>query len=75
MILTIAGLFPRSALLGLNITRLPDEAARRGEVAITFDDGSDPIVTPQVLDILDHHQAKATFCQVPQDYKRESRIE
>lgn len=61
MILTIAGLIPRSTLLGPNITRLPSAAALRGEVAITIDDGPDPDVTPQVLDILDRYQAKATF--------------
>ena len=61
LILTIAGLLPRSTLLGLNIVRLPREAALRGEVAITIDDGPDPEVTPQVLDILDYHHAKATF--------------
>jgi peptidoglycan/xylan/chitin deacetylase (PgdA/CDA1 family) len=60
-ILTIAGLIPRSKLLGPNLTRLPYEAAQRGEVAITIDDGPEPAVTPQVLDILDHYQAKATF--------------
>jgi peptidoglycan/xylan/chitin deacetylase (PgdA/CDA1 family) len=60
-ILTLAGLIPRSTLLGPNIVRLPPDAARRGEVAITIDDGPDPEVTPQVLDILDRHQAKATF--------------
>lgn len=61
LILTIAGLIPRSKLLGPNITRLPQDAAKRGEVAITIDDGPDPEVTPLVLDILDQHQAKATF--------------
>lgn len=61
LFLRIAGLFPRSKLLGPNITRLPDEAARRGEVAITIDDGPEPVVTPQVLDILDRYRAKATF--------------
>ena len=61
LILTIAGLLPRSTLLGPNITRLPEDAAQRGEVAITIDDGPDPVVTPQVLDILDCHHAKATF--------------
>ena len=61
MILVIAGLLPRSTLLGPNIRSLPDVAAQRGEVAITIDDGPDPEVTPRVLDILDHHQAKATF--------------
>jgi peptidoglycan/xylan/chitin deacetylase (PgdA/CDA1 family) len=30
-------------------------------VALTFDDGPDPRHTPQVLDILDTHQARATF--------------
>jgi peptidoglycan/xylan/chitin deacetylase (PgdA/CDA1 family) len=60
-ILTLAGLIPRSTLLGPNITRLPQAAARRGEVALTIDDGPDPEVTPQVLDILDRYGAKATF--------------
>ncbi|MFZ2162049.1 MAG: polysaccharide deacetylase family protein [Sideroxyarcus sp.] len=60
-ILTIAGLIPRSTLLGPNIIRLPQTAAQRGMVAITIDDGPDPDVTPQVLDILDRFQAKATF--------------
>ena len=61
MILTFAGLLPRSTLLGPNIRRLPDAAAQRGEVAITIDDGPDPEVTPKVLDILDHYQARSTF--------------
>ena len=61
LILTLAGLIPRSTLLGPNITRLPEDAARRGEIAITIDDGPDPEVTPQVLDILGRYQAKATF--------------
>ena len=30
-------------------------------VALTFDDGPDPVHTREVLDILDRHQAKATF--------------
>ncbi len=61
MLLTITGLIPRSTLLGKNITHLPADAIQRGEVAITIDDGPDPEVTPQVLDILDRYQAKATF--------------
>lgn len=70
LILTIAGLIPRSTLLGPNVTRLPDDAARRGEVAITIDDGPDPDVTPKVLDILDHCQAKATFFCIGQRAKQ-----
>lgn len=56
-----AGLHPRSQLLGSNLTRLPAQAASRGEVAITFDDGPDPEVTPRVLDLLDRYQARASF--------------
>src|SRR5688572_33219270 len=48
-------------LFGPTPSRLPDEAARRGEVALTFDDGPDPEVTPRVLDLLDRAGAKATF--------------
>ncbi|KQP39057.1 polysaccharide deacetylase family protein [Pseudorhodoferax sp. Leaf274] len=60
-LLTATGLWPRSTWLGANLLRLPDAAAARGEVAVTLDDGPDPAVTPQVLDILDAHGARATF--------------
>jgi peptidoglycan/xylan/chitin deacetylase (PgdA/CDA1 family) len=33
----------------------------RDEIALTFDDGPDPDVTPKVLDVLRHHGAQATF--------------
>lgn len=60
-IITTAGLLPRTTLLGPNLNRLPDDAVARREVAITIDDGPDPEVTPQVLDLLDAADAKATF--------------
>ncbi len=60
-VLTAVGLWPRSQWLGPNWTRLPAAAAARGEIAITIDDGPDPTVTPAVLDLLDAHDAKATF--------------
>jgi peptidoglycan/xylan/chitin deacetylase (PgdA/CDA1 family) len=56
-----AGLLPRCALLGPNLTRLPEHAARRNEVAITIDDGPDPEITPAVLAILQRYGASATF--------------
>lgn len=56
-----AGMTPRSRLLGPNLTRLPEAAARRGEVGLSFDDGPDPEVTPAVLDLLDRRGARATF--------------
>jgi peptidoglycan/xylan/chitin deacetylase (PgdA/CDA1 family) len=60
-LLTGAGLWPRSRLLGPNWTRLPPASAARGEVAVTIDDGPEPAVTPAVLDLLAQHGAHATF--------------
>ncbi len=55
------GLWPRSQWLGPNWTLLPAGARARNEIALTIDDGPDPAVTPQVLDLLDRHAARATF--------------
>jgi len=59
--LTAAGLWPRSQLLGPNLTRLPARVGTAGSVALTIDDGPDPEVTPQVLAQLEQHRACATF--------------
>ena len=56
-----AVLFPRARWLGPNLTRLPDVNRRRNEIALTFDDGPDPEVTPRVLDLLDRYGVKASF--------------
>lgn len=68
LLLAASGLWPRSHLLGPNWTQLPPpeagSAARTpapAAVAITIDDGPDPEVTPRVLDLLDEHNARATF--------------
>ena len=61
LILATVVMCPRSRLLGPNMMRLPVAAALRGEVALTFDDGPDPLITPQVLDLLDQYGAKASF--------------
>jgi len=60
-LLATVGLLPRTDWLGANWTRLPAAAAARGEIALTIDDGPDPVVTPAVLDLLDRHGAKVTF--------------
>ncbi|MHB1198197.1 MAG: polysaccharide deacetylase family protein [Polaromonas sp.] len=60
-LLTLLGLWPRSRWLGPNWTRLPAAATARNEIALTIDDGPDPVVTPQVLDLLDRYAARATF--------------
>jgi peptidoglycan/xylan/chitin deacetylase (PgdA/CDA1 family) len=60
-IITLAGLLPRCNWLGPTLTQLPESACRRGEIALTIDDGPDPEVTPQVLDMLDGAGVKASF--------------
>lgn len=59
-LLTAAGLWPRSRLLGSNWTRLPARACA-ARIALTFDDGPDPEVTPRVLELLERHGMSATF--------------
>jgi peptidoglycan/xylan/chitin deacetylase (PgdA/CDA1 family) len=54
-----AGLWPRSTLLGPNLSRLP--VASGQSYALTLDDGPDPEVTPCVLDLLDSAGVRATF--------------
>jgi peptidoglycan-N-acetylglucosamine deacetylase len=61
LVLMAVGLWPRSTWLGANLVRLPPAAVQRREVAITIDDGPDPLVTPQVLEILAQHGVSATF--------------
>ncbi|HSS50243.1 MAG TPA: polysaccharide deacetylase family protein [Thermoanaerobaculia bacterium] len=61
LVLAAASLWPRGTSVGANQSRLPAAAARRGEVALTFDDGPDPHVTLRVLDLLGRHGARATF--------------
>jgi peptidoglycan/xylan/chitin deacetylase (PgdA/CDA1 family) len=57
--LATVGLWPRSTWLGPNVLRLPRAAGN--SVALTFDDGPHPELTPRVLDLLDAHGARATF--------------
>lgn len=61
LIAAVIGMWPRSTWLGPNITRLPAAAAARNQIVLTIDDGPDPAVTPRVLELLDRHNAKATF--------------
>jgi len=65
-LVTATGLWPRSTWLGANLRRLPRAAAARREVSITIDDGPNPAVTPAVLDLLERHDAKATFFCIAQ---------
>jgi peptidoglycan/xylan/chitin deacetylase (PgdA/CDA1 family) len=61
LLIVAVGLWPRSRWLGANWTVLPAASAARNEIALTIDDGPDPVVTPQVLDLLDRYAARVTF--------------
>src|SRR5215813_9095205 len=61
LLLGLLGMWPRSQFLGRNLIRLPPLGPAMGQVALTFDDGPDPEVTPMVLDLLDRHAARASF--------------
>jgi peptidoglycan/xylan/chitin deacetylase (PgdA/CDA1 family) len=43
-------------------------------VALTFDDGPDPVQTPKILAILAEHQVKATFCVVGEQVRKHPQI-
>lgn len=48
---------PRSQMFGSTLYR----TASPSRLAITFDDGPNPAITPKLLDLLDRYEAKATF--------------
>lgn len=64
LVISTVGLLPRSHWLGPNWTKLPPAATLRNEIALTIDDGPDPLVTRPVLEILDRYQVKATFFHI-----------
>jgi peptidoglycan/xylan/chitin deacetylase (PgdA/CDA1 family) len=61
LLLAGGSLWPRSSLVGPNLTRLPPGSPDDRAVALTFDDGPDPAVTPDVLELLARRGARATF--------------
>lgn len=70
--LTAAGLWPKSRVLGPNVTRLPAAAGAR--FALTLDDGPDPETTPAVLDLLDRLQTRATFFCIAERAQRHAAL-
>lgn len=48
---------PRSQFFGNTLCR----TSRPEKLAVTFDDGPNPAITPKLLDLLDAHHARATF--------------
>lgn len=60
-LLATLSVMPRSTLLGPNLRGLHDRSEWRHRVALTFDDGPDPEVTPEVLEILRQRGVTASF--------------
>ena len=52
-----AGRYPDSKIFGPAITHTNSPR----KLAVTFDDGPNPMITPKLLDLLDRHKARATF--------------
>src|SRR5580700_11750957 len=59
--------YPRAQIFGRTICRTDSPQ----KLAITFDDGPNPSITPKLLDLLDRYRAKATFFLLGK-YVRES---
>ena len=56
-VVAYAATYPRSQLFGASLCRT--NSVRK--LAITFDDGPNPALTPKLLDLLEKHNAHATF--------------
>jgi peptidoglycan/xylan/chitin deacetylase (PgdA/CDA1 family)/ubiquinone/menaquinone biosynthesis C-methylase UbiE len=67
----VAPFFPRFSYF-LPIVGRGDKGQRR--VALTFDDGPDPAVTPQLLDLLDRHGAQAAFFMTGENAARHPEV-
>jgi peptidoglycan/xylan/chitin deacetylase (PgdA/CDA1 family) len=52
-----AAVYPRSQLFGATVSRTNSPR----KLALTFDDGPNPAITPKLLDLLDRFNARATF--------------
>jgi len=49
--------YPRSQIFGRTVCRTNSPQ----KLALTFDDGPNPAITPKLLDLLDRYKARATF--------------
>ena len=56
-VVAFGAVYPRSQMFGPTVFRTKSPT----QLAITFDDGPNPAITPKLLDLLDRYEAKATF--------------
>src|SRR5260370_3205118 len=57
--------YPRAQLFGKTICRTNSPR----KLAITFDDGPNPAITPKLLDLLHRYNAKSTFFLIGRDVR------
>ncbi|MEN8163165.1 MAG: polysaccharide deacetylase family protein [Acidobacteriota bacterium] len=65
-LIALAGIMPRAQILGPCRSRLAPPKSAGGRIALTFDDGPDPEVTPAVLKLLEDRGVAATFFPIGQ---------
>ncbi len=74
VLLFAATMSPGSTWIGENIRYLPSSSRDKKEVALTFDDGPDPEITPRVLDLLDAAGHKASFYVVGEQATKHAQV-
>jgi peptidoglycan-N-acetylglucosamine deacetylase len=67
----LLGQYPTAQVYGETIHR---ERAAGRLIALTYDDGPNPGLTPQLLELLDRHDAKATFLLIGKWAEREPEL-
>lgn len=73
LVITIIGsFFPRWNFHLDTFTSNPNISTKK--IAITFDDGPDPVITPKVLKLLDDYNAKATFFCIGQQVEKHPEV-
>ena len=71
--LLVGGLFIFVAI-NLSPTQVARAAAAKPVAYLTYDDGPHPVYTPQILDLLDRYNAKATFFVIGQQIAEQPAI-
>ena len=59
---------------GKPVATKPTSSTKAKKIALTFDDGPHPKVTPQILKILEKYDAKATFFVVGNEVKKNPKV-
>jgi peptidoglycan/xylan/chitin deacetylase (PgdA/CDA1 family) len=61
-----AAMAPQSSIFGSTLAGVHNPSHGKPQIALTFDDGPNPLWTPQLLDVLARYEIKATFFLIGQ---------